>query len=70
MKWSPLERGKIMIHRNWLPTSTNTRSLEMIERKMKNKHNELLLGNVLAMTIHDSNVFCISTRIHLNSPVL
>ena len=70
MKWSPLGRGKIMIHRNWLPTSTSTRSLEMIERKMKNKHNELLLGNVLAMTIHDSNVILHIHCVYLNSPVL
>jgi len=59
-----------MIHRNWLSISKSTRLLEMIERKKENKHNELLLENVLAMTIHDSNVILHIHCVYLNSPVL
>jgi len=37
---------------------------------MKNKHNELLLGNVLAIIVHDSNVILHMYCVYLSSPVL
>ena len=40
------------------------------KRKRKNKHNEFLLGNVLAITIHDSNTTLRMYCVYLSSPVL
>ena len=56
MEWNPLGRRNMLIPILSFDQSSDTGSLEIRERKVRNKHNELLLENVLAITIHDSNV--------------
>lgn len=49
-------RREMMIHRDRPPLSPKAGSLEIRERKVRNKPNDLPLGNVLPTTTHDSNV--------------
>jgi hypothetical protein len=66
---SPLGRIKMIIHQNRLQILPKTNTLETRKRKMINRSNMYLIGNVPSVAAHDSKVTLRMYCAYLGGPV-